>query len=70
MATSMSTEPVITSYSIHYTKLYDFLFPVLRNFLPLALLPFLPGILADARRVALTEYLIITFGTLIALFIA
>ncbi len=48
----------------------DFAFPVLRNFLPLALLPFLPGILGDARRVALTEHLIIAFGTLIALFIA
>ncbi|MFT3960141.1 O-antigen ligase family protein [Propionivibrio sp.] len=48
----------------------DFAFPVLRNFLPLALLPLLPRLLPDRRRVELTERLLIAFGVLIALFIA
>ncbi|MFT3850648.1 MAG: O-antigen ligase family protein [Propionivibrio sp.] len=48
----------------------DFAFPVLRNFLPLALLPLLPRLLADRRRVELTERLVIVFGVLIALYIA
>lgn len=48
----------------------DFLFPVLRNFLPLALLPLLPRLLPDRRRIELTERLFIAFGVLIALFIA
>ena len=48
----------------------DFAFPVLRNFLPLALLPLLPRLIPDRRRVVLTEHLIIAFAVLIALFIA
>jgi len=48
----------------------NFAFPVLRNFLPLALLPLLPSILSDRRRIALAENCFIAFGVLIALFIA
>lgn len=48
----------------------DFALPVLRNFLPLALLPLLPRLLPDRRRVELTEHAIIAFGVLIALFIS
>ena len=48
----------------------DFAFPVLRNFLPLAMLPLLPRLLPDRKRIALTEHLIIFFAVLIALFIA
>jgi len=48
----------------------NFAFPVLRNFLPLALLPLLPTILSDRKRVALAENCFIAFGVLIALFIA
>ena len=56
--------------SAHLLGQRDFAFPVLRNFLPLALLPLLPRLLPDRQRVELTERLIILFGVLIALFIA
>ena len=48
----------------------DFAFQVLRNFLPLTLLPLLPSILCNRRRIALAEGFFIAFGVLIALFIA
>lgn len=54
----------------YYLGQRDFVFPVLRNFLPLALLPLLPSILSDRRRIALAESCFITFGVLIALFIS
>lgn len=56
--------------SAHLMGQRDFAFPVLRNFLPLALLPLLPRLLPDRRRVELTEHVIIAFGVLIALFIS
>lgn len=48
----------------------DFAFPVLRNFLPLAILPLLPSILSTRQRIVLVENVFIAFGILIALFIA
>lgn len=48
----------------------NFVFPVLRNFLPLALLPFLSSMLSNRQRIALAENFFIAFGVLIALFIA
>lgn len=60
--------------SLFVSKFYlgqkDFAFPVLRNFLPLALLPVLPSILSSRKRIALAENCFIIFGVLIALFIA
>lgn len=56
--------------STFYFGQSNFVFPVLRNFLPLALLPFLPSILSNRQRIALAENYFIAFGVLIALFIA
>lgn len=53
-----------------YLRQHDFVFPVLRNFLPLALLPLLPSILSTRQRVDIVENAFIAFGVLIALFIA
>ena len=55
---------------LFYLGQKDFAFPVLRNFLPLALLPLLPSILSDRKRIAQAENYFIVFGALIALFIA
>ena len=56
--------------STFYFGQKNFVFPILRNFLPLALLPFLPSILSNRQRIALAENCFIAFGVLIALFIA
>lgn len=60
--------------SIFISKFYlgqsDFAFPVLRNFLPLTLLPLLPSMLSTRQRIELIERFFVVFGVLIALFIA
>ncbi len=47
-----------------------FAYPLLRNFLPLTLLPFLPSVFAGRERIARAERLFILFGVLIAAWIA
>ena len=54
----------------YYLGQHNFAFPVLRNFLPLALLPLLPSIISSPERVRLAESCFIAFGVALALFIA
>lgn len=61
---------VSIAISAYYWGQRDFAYPLLRNFLPLTLLPFLPTIFAKRERIALAERLFILFGVLIAASIA
>ncbi|MEO8411035.1 MAG: O-antigen ligase family protein, partial [Propionivibrio sp.] len=54
----------------YYLGQRNFALPILRNFLPLALLPLLPTILCNRERIVVVERCLIAFGVLLALFIA